>query len=117
MNNPDQVPFWMADSFAPAVDEVTEIDLEVSGSIPTELNGRYFRNGANPKAHASPDWFLGEGMIHGVEIQNGKATWYRNRYVQTPLLNEEVITREKTSAPENSFATVSYTHLTLPTKA
>ena len=104
MNDQAQMPFWMADSFAPVAEETTATDLQVTGSIPPELNGRYFRNGANPKAHASPDWFLGEGMIHGVEIQNGKATWYRNRYVETPLLNEKVITRETTAAPENSFA-------------
>lgn len=43
-------------------------------------------------------------MIHGVEIKNGVATWYRNRYVQTPLLQEKTITRETTGLPENSFA-------------
>ena len=104
MNDTNQTPFWMADTFAPVTEEVSATDLKVTGSIPSELNGRYFRNGANPKAHASPDWFLGEGMIHGVEIKNGQATWYRNRYVQTPLLKEKVITRETTAAPDNSFA-------------
>lgn len=104
MSETNQTPFWMKDNFAPVSEEITETKLEVTGNIPSELNGRYFRNGANPKAHASPDWFLGEGMIHGVEISNGKAVWYRNRYVETPLLNEKVITRELTSVPENSFA-------------
>ena len=104
MNDTNQTPFWMAGVFAPVTEEVSATDLPVTGSIPPELNGRYFRNGANPKAHASPDWFLGEGMIHGVEIKNGQATWYRNRYVQTPLLKEKVITRETTAPPDNSFA-------------
>ena len=26
-------------------------------------------------------------MIHGVELQRGRAVWYRNRYVRTPLLD------------------------------
>lgn len=104
MNENDKQPFWMVGSFAPVTEEVTETKLKVTGNIPTELNGRYFRNGANPKAHASPDWFLGEGMIHGVEIKNGHASWYRNRYVKTPLLNEEVITRETTMTRGHSFA-------------
>ena len=104
MNDNAQTPFWMEGNFAPVAEEITETDLKVTGSIPPELNGRYFRNGANPKAHASPDWFLGEGMIHGVEIKNGAATWYRNRYVQTPLIQAETITRESTGLPENSFA-------------
>ena len=97
-------PFWMTGNFAPVAEEVTTTDLKVTGEIPRELNGRYFRNGANPRVSVSSDWFLGEGMIHGVEIQNGKAIWYRNRYVQTPLLKEDVLSRELTSIPGNSLA-------------
>ncbi|GIS34683.1 MAG: hypothetical protein Ct9H90mP5_11320 [Acidimicrobiaceae bacterium] len=26
-------------------------------------------------------------MIHGVEISNGKANWYRNRYFRTPMFD------------------------------
>ena len=33
----------------------------------------------------SPHWFVGDGMIHGIEISEGKANWYRNRYVRTPM--------------------------------
>ena len=97
-------PFWMQGNFAPVTEEVTETKLKVTGEIPKELNGRYFRNGANPRVSVSSDWFLGEGMIHGVEIQNGKALWYRNRYVQTPLLKEDVMTREAMRIPGNSLA-------------
>ena len=104
MNDNNTQPFWMTGAFAPVTDEITATNLPVTGNIPKELNGRYFRNGANPKAHASPDWFLAEGMIHGVEIKNGEASWYRNRYVQTPLLNENRITRETTLRRGNSFA-------------
>ena len=59
----------------------------MKGSIPTELQGRYFRNGANPQTGTSDHWFVGDGMIHGVEISNGKANWYRNRYVRTPMFD------------------------------
>ena len=97
-------PFWMQGNFGPVSEEVTAMSLKVTGEIPKELNGRYFRNGANPRVSVSSDWFLGEGMIHGVEIQNGKAIWYRNRYVQTPLLKEDVLSRELTSIPGNSLA-------------
>ena len=79
-------PFWLSGNFAPTYDEVTETKLEVTGSIPPELNGRYLRNGANPQTGETAHWFLGNGMIHGVELNNGKANWYRNRYVRTPLL-------------------------------
>jgi len=79
--------FWLNGNFAPVHEEITETRLEVTGAIPPELNGRYFRNGANPPNGDTPHWFFGHGMIHGVELNKGKANWYRNRYVKTPLLN------------------------------
>ena len=78
-------PFWLKDNFAPVFDEITETDLKVTGEIPRELNGRLLRNGATPQSGWSAHWFLGNGMLHGVEIQDGAANWYRNRYVKTPL--------------------------------
>ncbi|MFT7652591.1 MAG: carotenoid cleavage dioxygenase-like enzyme [Limisphaerales bacterium] len=81
-------PFWLSGNFAPTFEEVTETELSVTGSIPPELNGRYLRNGANPESGDTPHWFLGNGMIHGVELSNGGANWYRNRYVRTPLLSD-----------------------------
>lgn len=80
-------PFWLTGNFAPTLDEVTDNKLKVTGKIPEELNGRYFRNGANPKHGDTPHWFLGDGMIHGVELSNGSANWYRNRWVKTPVLD------------------------------
>ena len=80
-------PFWLTGNFAPVTEEVTATELTVTGSIPPELAGRYFRNGSNPQSGASPHWFLGNGMIHGVELSGGRANWYRNRYVRTPLID------------------------------
>jgi carotenoid cleavage dioxygenase-like enzyme len=78
-------PFWLKDNFAPVFEEVTETNLKVTGEIPKALNGRLLRNGANPQSGESAHWFLGNGMLHGVEIRDGNANWYRNRYVKTPL--------------------------------
>ena len=83
-----ETPFHLRGNFAPVQEEHTETKLEVSGAIPPELRGRFFRNGSNPQSGWSAHWFLGNGMIHGVELQNGKAVWYRNRYVRTPLLEK-----------------------------
>ena len=82
-----QRPFWLTGNFAPTFEEVTATELPVTGSIPPELNGRYLRNGSNPESGESLHWFLGNGMIHGVELRDGRANWYRNRYVRTPLLS------------------------------
>jgi carotenoid cleavage dioxygenase-like enzyme len=70
---------------APMTEEVTIEDLAVTGSIPAALNGRYLRIGPNPIA-ADPrtyQWFLGDGMVHGVRIEAGRACWYRNRWVRS----------------------------------
>jgi carotenoid cleavage dioxygenase len=70
---------------APVTDEITAFDLEVTGRIPAELNGRYLRNGPNPLSLDDPGashLFLGEGMVHGVRLRDGRAEWYRNRWVR-----------------------------------
>ena len=46
------------------------------------------RNGPNPHTGTSPHWFLGDGMLHGVELRDGQAGWYRNRYVRTRQLTD-----------------------------
>ncbi|MEO1056050.1 MAG: carotenoid oxygenase family protein [Actinomycetota bacterium] len=80
----EQLPWHLRDNRAPVFDEVTLTDLEVKGSIPPELQGRYVRNGANPQTGQSDHWFVGDGMIHGIELGEGGANWYKNRYVRTP---------------------------------
>jgi carotenoid cleavage dioxygenase-like enzyme len=75
--------FYLEGNFAPVQDETTAFELPVTGSIPTALEGRYLRNGPNPAAGDPGHWFFGEGMLHGVELSGGRATWYRNRYVRT----------------------------------
>jgi carotenoid cleavage dioxygenase-like enzyme len=78
-------PYWMQGGFAPVAVESEAVDLSVTGSLPPELTGLYVRNGSNPASGPSPHWFLGDGMVHGVRFEAGRATWYRNRYVDTPL--------------------------------
>lgn len=83
--DPDK-PWWLQQNYGPVPNERQEMDLEVEGSLPPELDGLYVRNGSNQKVGEPVHWFLGDGMLHGVRIRNGKALWYRNRYIQTPLL-------------------------------
>lgn len=78
-------PYWMQGGFAPVKVETTTTALEVTGALPPELTGLYVRNGSNPAVGASPHWFLGDGMVHGVHLANGKALAYRNRYLDTPM--------------------------------
>jgi 8'-apo-carotenoid 13,14-cleaving dioxygenase len=75
---------YLSRNFAPVQEELTVSDLRVVGSLPKELNGRYLRNGPNPFSNPDPSsyhWFTGAGMVHGLRLRDGKAEWYRNRYV------------------------------------
>lgn len=83
-----ELPFHLRGNFAPVEQEVTATDLPVEGAIPPELCGLYVRNGPNPRSGTSIHWFLGDGMIHGIRLEGGKASWYRNRWVQTRVLGE-----------------------------
>ncbi|MCX8071292.1 MAG: carotenoid oxygenase family protein [Candidatus Binatia bacterium] len=87
--DPNQ-PWWLQNNFAPVFDERDAYDLPVRGALPPELNGTYIRNGSNPQKADSPHWFFGDGMLHGVRIENGRAVWYRNRWVRTPLFEKGI---------------------------
>ena len=70
--------------YAPVTEETSADALEIVGELPRDLHGGYFRNGPNPAAapKGMHHWFDGDGMLHGVWFENGKAR-YRNRYVRT----------------------------------
>lgn len=75
---------WLTGLLAPVSDEIEAHDLPVDGVLPVELTGRYFRNGPNPRpGRPSAHWFAGDGMVHGVRLRDGRAEWYRNRWVRT----------------------------------
>lgn len=75
---------YLKGNFSPVQAEITANDLPVIGELPRDLSGMFVRNGPNPKFPpiGRYNWFDGDGMLHGVQISNGKAA-YRNRYVQT----------------------------------
>jgi carotenoid cleavage dioxygenase-like enzyme len=75
---------YLDGNFAPVDKEITTDSLKVIGEIPPDLSGMFVRNGPNPQwtPIGQYHWFDGDGMLHGVRISNGKAT-YRNSYVQT----------------------------------
>jgi carotenoid cleavage dioxygenase len=76
---------YLRGEFAPVTQEVTAFDLPVTGQIPPSLSGRYLRNGPNPLGLEDPGyhWFTGTGMVHGVRLRDGRAEWYRNRWVRS----------------------------------
>ncbi|MDM9385130.1 carotenoid oxygenase family protein [Chlorogloeopsis sp. ULAP01] len=75
---------YLDGNFAPVRHEITTDVLKVIGELPPDLSGMFVRNGPNPQwtPIGQYHWFDGDGMLHGVRISNGRAT-YRNRYVRT----------------------------------
>jgi carotenoid cleavage dioxygenase-like enzyme len=77
--------------FKPTSQETTALDCKVVGEIPRDLFGAYCRNGPNP-VHEPTNlhhWFDGDGMIHSIYFENGKAE-YRNAYIRTDDYKAEV---------------------------
>lgn len=87
--DPDLSPY-LRGNYAPVADELDVADLEVTGEIPAALRGAYLRNGPNPafvpigKYHV----FDGDGMVHAVELADGRAR-YRNRWIASRGLAAE----------------------------
>ena len=82
---------YLEGNYAPVEHEVTAFDLEVEGELPRQLTGRYLRNGPNPATDVDPathHWFVGDGMVHGIRLDEGRAAWYRNRYVGSTTISE-----------------------------
>ena len=101
--------FFRRDNYAPVADELTEFDLPVEGAIPAELDGWYLRNGPNPRV-AKGHWFTGDGMIHGIRIEGGRAAWYRNRWVRTESF-EKSFPIYNADGTRNLHASVANTHV------
>jgi carotenoid cleavage dioxygenase-like enzyme len=81
---------FLEGNFAPWRMEGVADDLTVTGTIPRELNGTYYRNGPNPAFEPAGryHWFDGDGMIHAITLRDGRAH-YRNRFVMSAGLQEE----------------------------
>jgi carotenoid cleavage dioxygenase-like enzyme len=82
---------YLSGNFAPVSEEITAFDLPVTGTIPTELRGRFLRIGPNPVGPVDPakyHWFTGNGMAHGLRLRDGRAEWYRNRFVRDDGVTE-----------------------------
>ncbi len=83
---------YLQGNFGPVESELTATDLAVTGEIPQELSGRLLRIGPNPvdADPASYHWFLGNGMAHGLRLNEGRAEWYRARYVHDDIVTEHM---------------------------
>jgi carotenoid cleavage dioxygenase len=108
MRGDDAHPF-LTGIHEPMKNERTITDLKVTGQIPADLDGRYVRIGPNPATPpntAAYHWFLGDGMIHGVRLKNGKAEWYRNRWIRSTAVSK-ALGEPEAPGPRATFDTVN----------
>lgn len=97
---------YLQGDFAPVEKEVTLTDLAVAGQLPEHLDGRYLRIGPNPIGDVDPasyHWFLGDGMVHGVRIRDGRAEWYRNRWVRSASVSNALGEPRRKGPTEGGF--------------
>jgi carotenoid cleavage dioxygenase len=85
----DPTPF-LEGNFAPVDREQTLLQLEVTGELPADLDGLLLRDGPNPvgPVGSKHHWFVGDGMLHGIELAGGRALAYRNRWIRTRRVEE-----------------------------
>nr|BAF36654.1 carotenoid cleavage dioxygenase [Chrysanthemum x morifolium] len=76
--------YVLSHNFSP-VNELPPTECEmIEGTLPSCLDGAYFRNGPNPQYLPRGPYHLfdGDGMLHAIRISKGKAT-FCSRYVKT----------------------------------
>jgi len=105
---------YLVGNFAPVRDERDDAGLSVTGAIPPELDGLLLRNGPNPILDPDPaayHWFLGDGMLHGIELSNGHAR-YRNHWIRTRAACEALGEPAPAGPPEvNGIPSSANTHV------
>lgn len=78
--------------YTPVTSEITAVDLQVlAGEVPKDMYGAYMRQGPNPvfKPRGAYHWFDGDGMVHGLYVRDGRASYIR-KWVQTRALHDEI---------------------------
>ncbi len=87
---PDDDHPYRTGAWTPNFVEYDADDLEVEGTIPTDLAGIYLRNTENPVHDSIGRYhpFDGDGMLHSISFADGRAS-YRNRFVRTAGLLAE----------------------------
>ena len=107
----NELPFHLRGNYRPVTAEVEEFDLCVTGKVPPALSGLYVRNGPNPVSGRSSHWFVGDGMVHGVRLENGRAAWYRNRWVRTRQFEDPTLRSISPDGSVDRSVGVNNTHV------
>lgn len=82
--DPDR-PYWEQGNFAAVQEEVTETGPRGHRCDPALVERPLRPQRLEPAHRPVAALVLGDGMVHGVRIEEGRAAWYRNRWVGTTM--------------------------------
>ncbi len=88
---------YLTGHHAPIRFEADAPDLIVTGDLPDDLRGVFYRNGPDPLYPPREDtyhWFDGDGMVFGFFFEGGRVSM-RNRWVRTEKFEKELDAGEK----------------------
>ena len=107
----DDTPFFLNGNFAPVFERAHRCGPE-GDRARSRRHSRAATCATAPtrKSGTAGHWFFGDGMVHGVRLDGGKAEWYRNRFVQTTKLEKGL----EATDPEAMFdptASAANTHV------
>lgn len=80
---------FLAGEFRPPHGEHTETGLTVAGHLPAELDGLFTQIGPAPAGaprrawSGHYPWFMQDGLVCGVRLGEGRARWFRNRWIRS----------------------------------
>ena len=95
---------FLQGAFGPIDTEYDLTDLKITGEVPRDLNGSFYRNGPNVQFAPRGDYhlFAGDGMTHAFHIEDGKVN-YRNRWIRTAKFKLEQEHQKALIDPMNPF--------------
>lgn len=73
------------------VNETEISNFKVIGDIPKHLYGLLLRIGSNPiytNKLTLFEWYLGDGMVHGLKLQNGEVIWFKSKMIATDTVQK-----------------------------
>lgn len=98
------IPRLSTRAFEDLWQEVSDLPLEVSGTLPEDLRGTLYRvvpTGFNWPKGSFTHWFEGHGQVHAIRL-GPEGARYTNRFVETEALARS----RRTGRPVRNFATV-----------
>ena len=104
---------FLTGNYGPVSEECTDHRPRGRRRDPAELRGRYLRIGPNPFATPTGPyhWFIGDGMVHGVELGDGERAPGTATVGCAPTTSRARWARSRSAGPMPPMYDTSNTHV------